>query len=139
MTGHLTGSADLFASVWDAELPGGLAVARRSGLCINAILPAGGDALQAEEDETRARTLMLVQFTSTGTPCLSATALAGNPTLVKLSGLLAAVRSSYQDILAPRKLSTRTRLFEWHPANPGAVEARCLAYFTERLPELSLR
>jgi hypothetical protein len=36
---RLTGSPDLFSPQWDADLPGGLAAARRPGMGINALQP----------------------------------------------------------------------------------------------------
>ena len=88
----LTGSGDLFNGQWDSGLPGGLAASRRPELCINAvegpvIQSSSSDAttLAQEDDAAQAveRLKLLVQFVSSGVPCVPASALS-SPGMVRL-------------------------------------------------------
>lgn len=79
------GSADLFGPQWDGTppLPGTLAAGRRAAFGINNLTPIGDkpllQALGSDQDleraEVLARTLLLAQFTSAGTPMVSASTL----------------------------------------------------------------
>ena len=92
----LIGSGDLFSGQWDADLPGGLAAARRPALCLNAVegpvlrsITSSIDELDneanwAEAMQASLRLKMLVQFVSSGVPCIPSGALS-NPGMVSNS------------------------------------------------------
>ena len=125
-----TGSPDLFAGQWDAGLPGGLAAARRPGLCINAVFPPGADGLAASQEgqaqlAAATRALLLTQFVSTGVPCLPASTLA-TPDMVRFVGLLAELRRSYRDLLSQAARDS-ARGMQWHAATPGKYLGNAVA------------
>jgi len=108
----------LFAGQWDAGLPGGLATARRSEYCLNALAAPGSDVEPYQDANTEwsseqslIRSMLLMTFASSGVPCLSMTALASSD-LVRFVGLLAAIRKSYRGLLSPRM--TARREVQWY-------------------------
>ena len=101
-------------------LPGGLAAARRSGLCLNAI-EAPGCSLAAHmdgnaswpDDRSLVRTSLLFAFVSSGVPCLPMSALSSEE-LIRFAGVLAAIRRSHRDLLSPRKPYNAKRDVQWY-------------------------
>lgn len=113
----------MFEGQWESELPGGLAAARRSGLCVNA-LSTGilGDDLSMDmvspSDQSLIRFVLLTVFISCGVPCLSAAALS-SADLIRFVGILAVIRKNYRGLLSPPRPTHASREVLWHSVISG--------------------